>query len=86
VRSQTRYMAPLLAAAAIGGAVILGSVAPADSLTAAEPHAMLQAAATNPTPAPAPVQPPQTVGDPQVPYGPTLGFDTNNFDGNSLAY
>lgn len=84
--SQIRYMAPLMAATAIGGAMVMGPVALADSTAAAVPHAMPQVVAANPSPSPAPVPPPQTAGDPQVPYGTTLGFDSNNFDGNSLAY
>jgi hypothetical protein len=47
---------------------------------------MLQVVAANPSPSPAPAPPPQTAGDPQFPDGTTVGFDSNNFDGNSLAY
>jgi hypothetical protein len=85
VRSQTRYMTTLLAATAISGAIIMGPVALAGWSAAAVPDAMLKAAAANPKPSPTPASPAQTAGDPQVPSGTTLGFDSNSFDGNSLA-
>lgn len=76
MKSLTRHTAPILTATVIAAAMILGPVALVDS----------NAEAANSTPSPAPAPTPQTAGDPQVPYGPTLGFDSNNFDGNSLAY
>ena len=86
MKSLTRHAAPILTATVIGAAMILGPVAVIDPSAAAASNSMLLAAAANSTPSPAPAPTPQTGGDPQVPYGPTLGFDSNNFDGNSLAY
>jgi hypothetical protein len=84
VKTNTRYIAPLLVAAAIGGAIGFAPVALADAGTAGAPQSALQkAAAVDPIPSPAPSQ---TGGDPQVPYGPTVNFNADNFDGNSLAY
>jgi hypothetical protein len=82
--TETRYIAMLLATAAIGGAISLAPAALAATGTTGAPtlENAVVADPVSPNPAPAP----STGGDPQVPYGPNVNFNVDNFDGNSLAY
>ena len=73
-RRRLRALAAALVAAVTSAAIILAPLA------AAKPA---QPGPTTPPPAPAPAA---TDGDPAVPYGPTVNFNADNFDGNSLAY
>lgn len=58
MKRTTKHVAPWLAAAAIGGALVFAPVASADSSADPGPHA-----------APSQSQPAQSGADPQVPYG-----------------
>ena len=82
--TKTRYIAMLLATAAIGAAISLAPAALAATGTTGAPTVenAVVADAGSPDPAPAP----STGGDPQVPYGTNVNFNVDNFDGNSLAY
>jgi hypothetical protein len=82
--TQTRYIAMLLATAAIGAAISLAPAALAAAATTGAPtlENAVVADPVSPNPAPAP----STGGDPQVPYGTNVNFNVDNFDGNSLAY
>jgi hypothetical protein len=82
--TKTRYIAMLLATAAIGAAISLAPAALAATGTTGAPtlENAVVADPVSPNPAPAP----STGGDPQVPYGPNVNFNVDNFDGNSLAY
>jgi hypothetical protein len=82
--TETRYIAMLLATAAIGAAISLAPAALAATGTTGAPtlENAVVADPVSPNPAPAP----STGGDPQVPYGPNVNFNVDNFDGNSLAY
>jgi len=86
MKSTTRYLAALSAAAATGAVISLAPAAlgATGSASAPEPTPHMAVAANPTSPDPAPVQP--TGGDPQVPFGTNLNPDVNNFDGNSLAY
>jgi len=82
--TKTRYIAMLLATAAIGAAISLAPAALATTGTTGAPtlENAVVADPVSPNPAPAP----STGGDPQVPYGTNVNFNVDNFDGNSLAY
>ena len=85
--TKTRYIAMLLATAAIGAAISLAPAALAALAATATTGAptlenAVVADPVSPNPAPAP----STGGDPQVPYGTNVNFNVDNFDGNSLAY
>jgi len=82
VKTKTRYIATLLATAAIGAVGLAPATLAAVGATGApalETAVVADPAAPNPAPAP-------TGGDPQVPYGTNINPDVDNFDGNSLAY
>jgi len=82
--TKTRYIAMLLATAAIGAAISLAPAALAATAATGAPtlENAVVADPVSPNPAPAP----STGGDPQVPYGTNVNFNVDNFDGNSLAY
>jgi hypothetical protein len=80
VKTKSRYIATLLATAAIG-AVGLAPAALAAMGTTGVLETAVVADPASPNPAPGP-----TGGDPQVPYGTNINPDVDNFDGNSLAY
>jgi hypothetical protein len=82
--TKTRYIATLLATAAIGAAVSLAPAALAATGTTGAPTLENAVAADPASPDPAPAPP--AGGDPQVPYGTNVNFNVDNFDGNSLAY
>ncbi|WP_324929904.1 hypothetical protein [Mycobacterium sp.] len=86
MKTKIRYIAPVLALAAIGGAISLAPVAlaaPGAAATAQLVQPAAAAAAPSPSPSPAPTQP--TSGDPAVPFGTYIGGFDNSFDGNQLA-
>jgi hypothetical protein len=82
--TKTRYIATLLATAAIGAAISLAPAALAATGTTGAPTLENAVVADPASPDPAPAAP--TGGDPQVPYGTNVNTDVDNFDGNSLAY
>jgi hypothetical protein len=90
VKTKTRFFAPLLAAAAMGAAISLAPVAPAEAGAAGTPQAVLQkVAAPSPvTPDPGPAGAAARVPDgsnPLVPNGPTTAFNTGSAYGDDLA-
>jgi hypothetical protein len=82
VKTNTRYITALLAAAAIGAAISLAPVALAAPATATATVVSSDPTPVSSDPTPAPV----TGGDPEVPYGTQDYPDVDNLDGNSLAY
>jgi hypothetical protein len=82
VKIKTRYIATVLATAAIGAVGLAPAALAATGTTGApalDTAVVADPAAPNPGPGP-------TGGDPQVPYGTNINPDVDNFDGNSLAY
>jgi hypothetical protein len=64
-------------------ALLLAATAVAISLA---PVAAAKSVHPDPATAPSTPAPAATGGDPAVPDGPTVNFNADNFDGNSLAY